>query len=213
MTTKESSNTTEARPLPPHAAVMHMATGFVLSQALIVAAELGIADLVGEAPRTAQELAAATGTQEDALYRLLRFLASDGVFAEDHARRFHLTPLAAVLRSGVPDSHEARRGEGGACPGPLGVWCGGRGHRRRQAWQPHAVAGEAPAGHPGDSIHWGAHGRQRGIRRCGGRRNVELTMANIRKHSQVIAELEQAGAVKIAGAFYDLKTGAVEFFA
>jgi len=45
------------------------------------------------------------------------------------------------------------------------------------------------------------------------RRNVELTMANIRKHSQVIAELEQAGAVKIAGAFYDLKTGAVEFFA
>ena len=45
------------------------------------------------------------------------------------------------------------------------------------------------------------------------RRNVELTMANIRKNSQVIAELEQAGAVKIAGAFYDLKTGAVEFFA
>ena len=45
------------------------------------------------------------------------------------------------------------------------------------------------------------------------RKNVELTMANIRKHSPVIAELEQAGAVKIAGAFYDLKTGAVEFFA
>ena len=45
------------------------------------------------------------------------------------------------------------------------------------------------------------------------RKNVELTMANIRKNSQVIAELEKAGAVKIAGAFYDLKTGAVEFFA
>ena len=45
------------------------------------------------------------------------------------------------------------------------------------------------------------------------RKNVELTMADIRKNSQVIAELEKAGAVKIAGAFYNLKTGAVEFFA
>ena len=45
------------------------------------------------------------------------------------------------------------------------------------------------------------------------RKNVELTMASIRKNSQVIADLEKAGTVKIAGAFYDLKTGAVEFFA
>lgn len=45
------------------------------------------------------------------------------------------------------------------------------------------------------------------------RKNVELTMGNIRKNSKVIAKLETAGAVKIAGAFYDLKTGAVEFFA
>jgi carbonic anhydrase len=45
------------------------------------------------------------------------------------------------------------------------------------------------------------------------RKNVELTMTNIRKNSKVIAELETAGAVKIAGAFYDLRTGAVEFFA
>ena len=45
------------------------------------------------------------------------------------------------------------------------------------------------------------------------RKNVELTMANIRKNSAVIAELERAGAVKIAGAFYDVRTGAVDFFA
>lgn len=45
------------------------------------------------------------------------------------------------------------------------------------------------------------------------RKNVELTMASIRKNSPVIAELEKAGAVRIAGAFYDLKTGAVDFFA
>jgi len=45
------------------------------------------------------------------------------------------------------------------------------------------------------------------------RKNVELTMADIRKGSAVIAELEKAGAVKIAGAFYDISTGAVEFLA
>ena len=44
------------------------------------------------------------------------------------------------------------------------------------------------------------------------RKNVELTMANIRKDSPVLAELETQGAIKIAGAMYNLKTGAVEFF-
>ena len=45
------------------------------------------------------------------------------------------------------------------------------------------------------------------------RKNVELTIANIRKSSKVVADLEKAGAIKIVGGFYDLKTGAVEFFA
>jgi len=45
------------------------------------------------------------------------------------------------------------------------------------------------------------------------RKNIELTMDSIRKNSTVIAELESARALKIAGAFYNLKTGAVEFFA
>jgi carbonic anhydrase len=45
------------------------------------------------------------------------------------------------------------------------------------------------------------------------RKNVELTMADIRKRSAVLAELETAGSVKIAGAMYNLETGAVEFLA
>ncbi len=45
------------------------------------------------------------------------------------------------------------------------------------------------------------------------RKNVELTIGNIRKNSTVIAELEKAGAVKFAGAFYDVKTGGVDCFA
>lgn len=44
------------------------------------------------------------------------------------------------------------------------------------------------------------------------RKNVEMTVANIRKDSSVLAELESKGTIKIAGAMYDLKTGAVEFF-
>jgi len=43
------------------------------------------------------------------------------------------------------------------------------------------------------------------------RKNIELTMANIRKKSAVIAELEASGAVKVAGAFHHLATGFVEF--
>ncbi|NOJ47291.1 carbonic anhydrase family protein [Bradyrhizobium archetypum] len=44
------------------------------------------------------------------------------------------------------------------------------------------------------------------------RKNVELTVANIRKDSPVLAELESKGSIKIAGAMYNLETGAVEFF-
>lgn len=44
------------------------------------------------------------------------------------------------------------------------------------------------------------------------RKNVEITVADIRKDSAVLAELESRGAIKIAGAMYNLKTGAVEFF-
>jgi carbonic anhydrase len=45
------------------------------------------------------------------------------------------------------------------------------------------------------------------------RKNVELTMANIRKGSPVLAEMESNGAIKIAGAMYSLDTGVVDFFA
>ena len=44
------------------------------------------------------------------------------------------------------------------------------------------------------------------------RTNVELTMADIRRRSSVLADLEKSGAIKIVGAMYNLDTGAVEFF-
>jgi len=43
------------------------------------------------------------------------------------------------------------------------------------------------------------------------RKNVEMTVANIRKNSPVLAQLEAAGTIKIIGAMYNLETGALEF--
>src|SRR5438067_5028566 len=91
----------------PQEQMARMLTGYWVSQALHAAARLGLADLLTDGPRTADDLAAATGTRPDTLYRLLRALASVGVFAEDGPRRFAPTPLAECLRSDVPGSQWA----------------------------------------------------------------------------------------------------------
>jgi hypothetical protein len=85
---------------------MQMLSGYWISQAIYVAAKLKLADHCNNGPRTSAELAAATGTHPQALYRLLRALASFGVFAEVNGK-FQLTPLAEALRSDVPDSQWA----------------------------------------------------------------------------------------------------------
>jgi hypothetical protein len=84
-----------------------MISGYWLTQAVYVAAKLGIADLLAGGPQTAETLARQTDTQPPALYRLLRALASVGVFAVDSDRRFGLTPMADCLRRDVPDSQQA----------------------------------------------------------------------------------------------------------
>jgi carbonic anhydrase len=45
------------------------------------------------------------------------------------------------------------------------------------------------------------------------RKNVELTIANVRKGSQVLAGMESSGAIRIAGAMYNLQTGVIDFSA
>ena len=76
------------RELPAAQMVIQMLTGKNLAQAISVAAELGIADLLTDAPRGVEELAAATSTHASSLYRLLRALASNGVFSESEGCRF-----------------------------------------------------------------------------------------------------------------------------
>jgi hypothetical protein len=75
----------------------------LLQQCICVAAKLKLADLVVQ-PKTAAELASLTQTNEDALYRMLRMLASVGIFEENEQGRFGLTPLADLLRSDVSAS-------------------------------------------------------------------------------------------------------------
>ena len=90
--------------LPPPLALYRMVTGYYISRALYVAAELGIADLLAQGPRRYEDLAKATETHPTSLNRLLRLLASVGVFTEEEGGRFALTPLGHYLQTGVPGS-------------------------------------------------------------------------------------------------------------
>jgi hypothetical protein len=88
--------------------LLRMMTGYWVAKALNVAAELGVADLLRDGPLTNSELATACGAHPPTLYRLLRALASVGVFAEVEGGRFELTPLAQLLRSDDPASMRAQ---------------------------------------------------------------------------------------------------------
>lgn len=91
----------------PQQQLDQMITGYWVSQAIYAAAKFGIADLLKDGPKSVGELAAATSTDADALHRLLRALASVGIFAEGEPRSYALTPLAEPLRSDVPGSKRA----------------------------------------------------------------------------------------------------------
>jgi predicted O-methyltransferase YrrM len=73
--------------------------GFQISQAIHVAAVLGVADHMATGPRPSDEIAAAVGAHPRALYRLLRALAAIGVLREHADRRFSLTAMGECLRS------------------------------------------------------------------------------------------------------------------
>ena len=90
--------------LPPPAQMFHMITGYWISQAVGTAAKLGISDQLVEGPRSSTQVAEAVGADPAALFRLMRMLASVGVFTMDHQERYALTPLGETLRSNVPGS-------------------------------------------------------------------------------------------------------------
>ncbi|NER25239.1 MAG: methyltransferase [Symploca sp. SIO1B1] len=88
----------------PQIALLQMLMGNWVSQSIYAAAKLGIADYLQDGEKSYGELATATSTHEESLYRLLRLLASVGIFAEVAPGKFTMTPLADFLRSDVPGS-------------------------------------------------------------------------------------------------------------
>ena len=86
----------------PQARLQGMATGFFLSRLVHLAAKLGIADHLAGGPKSAGELAPATGCDATALYRFLRTLTNFEILSLGADDRFALTPLGDALRSDAP---------------------------------------------------------------------------------------------------------------
>ncbi len=81
-----------------------MINGVRNTQLVYVAAKLGIADLLKDGPRSPDDLAESIGADRRNLYRVLRALASLGIFAENQDGAFELTVKAEPLQSDVPGS-------------------------------------------------------------------------------------------------------------
>lgn len=84
--------------------LMRLINGYQISQALHVAAMLGVADQLKDGPKSSDELAQACGAHPTSLYRLLRALAAIGLFYETGRKEFSLTPLGICLTSDTPGS-------------------------------------------------------------------------------------------------------------
>ena len=97
--------TKEGSPSPP--VLFQMATGYWVSQAIYVAAKLGIADLLKDGPQSCVALAASTGSDAPSLFRLMRALSSVGIFSHLGKDCFALSQLAESLQTEVHGSLRA----------------------------------------------------------------------------------------------------------
>jgi hypothetical protein len=129
---------TQNAPLPPEAVaaqlVIQVGSGHLVASALQVVVRLAIPDLLAKGPRNAADLAKETSTQTDALYRVLRALASIGLFEEDGQGRFALTLAGQMLRADVPGSMR-----------PMALWITSPFHFRAYAELMHSVRTGQPA--------------------------------------------------------------------
>ena len=89
----------DPKELSPPVQLMNFIVGKWISKPIYVAAELGIADMLAEGPKTIQELAQESHSHAPSLYRMMRALASVGIFSEVEEKRFELTPMADLLKS------------------------------------------------------------------------------------------------------------------
>src|SRR3954451_14319697 len=90
----------------PSQQLVRLGLGFTVSQALRVIIELGIPDILAGGERSVQEMAQATGSDANALHRVLKLLASEGVVSEVRPDHFALTEMGTGLRSDRPGPRE-----------------------------------------------------------------------------------------------------------
>ncbi|HEX5703775.1 MAG TPA: methyltransferase [Pyrinomonadaceae bacterium] len=98
--------TVMTKEIPPPLQMLQLISGFWVSRCLYVAAKLGIPDVLKDGPKSAGELAAATGAHAPSLFRVLRALAAVDVLTQT-GDRFGNTPLSETLRSDVAGSLRA----------------------------------------------------------------------------------------------------------
>jgi copper chaperone CopZ len=103
----EERMTTQTQAPPAHVGMLQLLNGAHVAGAVSCLAQLGIPDLVEAGPRSAEELASQTGTNPQALYRLMRATSCVGVLAERPDGTFSETPMSAVLRSNAKPSFRA----------------------------------------------------------------------------------------------------------
>src|SRR5215831_3808547 len=90
--------------LRPYDVLFQMVIGKWISQAVGTVVEIGVPDRLAKGARKCRDIAREVGVSEDGLYRLLRALASVGLFAEGADRRFRLTGMGQLLRSDHPET-------------------------------------------------------------------------------------------------------------
>jgi hypothetical protein len=96
-----------AAAVPPEAQLMQLTSGCLVAPAIYVVTKLNIPELLKDGPKSARELAEATGTDADSLYRVLRATASVGVLEERDEKVFVNSPLSDTLREDWPRSTKA----------------------------------------------------------------------------------------------------------
>jgi hypothetical protein len=89
---------------PPKALLAQMSRLYVLSRAIHAVAELGVADLIGDAPVPVAELAANQKLDAGFLARTLRYLAAYGVFEETSPGWYRATELSRLMRDDHPET-------------------------------------------------------------------------------------------------------------
>src|SRR6186997_2555611 len=99
-----NASTQQAVETNPTEQMLQMMSGLWVTRGLYVAAKLGISDVLTDGSKTVEQIAEATGTHTDSLYRILRMLAMVGVYNEEEGKRFSLTPLSETLITDAPGS-------------------------------------------------------------------------------------------------------------